>query len=328
MDKTYEALTKQFGEKIRINVPLAPFTTYKVGGPADLFFDALTGKELVEMVTAARNVHIPFFILGGGSNILVSDAGFAGLVIKNSTSTITIRGIKGKLKGQESQSFVFLEADSGVPMNKLVRFTIEEGLSGLEKHLGLPGTVGGAICMNSKWMNPPEFVGDTVYQAVILTPKNVLKNVGKDYFHFSYGVSSLRKNDDILISVIFKLQKSDTKILWGRAQESMAYRRATQPQGVHTAGCVFKNITPADALSFHIPDLQTSAGFLLDAAGCKGMKIGKAEISPLHANFILTHPGAKARDVVELIGAMKRAVRQKFGVHLKEEILLIGEFSQ
>jgi UDP-N-acetylmuramate dehydrogenase len=327
MNNKYEELKKQFGERLKEHEPLAAYTTYKVGGPADLFFNATTGEELVKIVTAARNLNIPVFVLGGGSNILVGDKGFRGLVIKNNTGAITIRGMKGKVKGESKVSLVFLEADSGVPMNKLVRFTIEEGLGGLEMHLGLPGTVGGAIFMNSKWTKPSGFVGDSLYQATILTPSNKLKNVNQEYFHFSYGKSSLQASDDILLSVVFVLKQEDKDVLWKRANESTLYRKETQPQGDHTAGCVFKNISVSDALLEGTPDHTTSVGYLIDKAGCKGMRVRAAEVSGVHANFILTRSGATASDVVELIEKVRKSVKQKFGVSLREEIQKVGEFS-
>ena len=326
MNNKYEELKKQFGERLKEHEPLAAYTTYKVGGPADLFFNATTGEELVKIVTAARNLNIPVFVLGGGSNILVGDKGFRGLVVKNNTGAITIRGMKGKVKGENKESLVFLEADSGVPMNKLVRFTIEEGLGGLEMHLGLPGTVGGAVYMNSKWTKPSGFVGDNLYQATILTPSNKLKNVNQEYFHFSYGKSSLQASDDILLSVVFVLKQEHKDVLWKRANESALYRKETQPQGDHTAGCVFKNISVSDALAAGTPDHTTSVGYLIDKAGCKGMRVRAAEVSGVHANFILTQSGATASDVVELIEKVRKSVKQKFKITLKEEILRDGEF--
>ena len=326
MNNKYEELKKQFGEKLRFNEPLAPYTTYKIGGPADLFYTALTGDELVRIVIASRTLKIPVFVLGGGSNILFGDKGFRGLVIKNNAGVIAIRGMKGKVKGENKESLVFIEADSGVPMNKLVRFTIEEGLGGLEMHLGLPGTVGGAVYMNSKWTKPNGFVGDSLYQATILTVSNKLKNVGKGYFRFSYGKSSLQASEDILISVVFVLKQEDKEILWRRANESALYRKETQPQGVHTAGCVFKNISLTDALSEGTPDHTTSVGYLIDKSGGKGMRVGGAEVSAVHANFILTRSGATASDVVKLIEKVRKSVKQKFKITLREETLRVGEF--
>jgi len=322
----YEELKKKLGDKVKENEPLAFYTTYKVGGPADLFYNATSIEELEKAITLARDLNIPFFILGGGSNILIGDKGFRGLVIKNTSSGISINGMTGKMKDSTDKRLVYLKVDSGVPMNKLVRFTIEEGLSGLEMHLGLPGSVGGAIAMNSKWMKPPGFVGDCLYRALILTPDNELKHVDKAYFHFSYGYSILQKNSDVLLQVIFALEKKDKDALWNQANESITYRRDSQPQGVHTAGCIFKNISPALAITHSTPDHQTSAGYLLDKSGCVGLKVGQAEVSDVHANFIITKPGATASDVIELIDLMKRNVKKTFGITLLEEILKIGEF--
>lgn len=326
MNSIYEEFKKQFQGNIKENELLAPYTTYKVGGPADFFVTATTVDELAQAVTASRMSGIPFFVLGGGSNIIFGDKGFRGLVIKNNTHNISIRGMKGNIKGNASQSLVYLEADSGVPMNRLVRFAIEEGLGGLEMHLGLPGSVGGAVFMNSKWTKPMGFVGDCLYQATVLTSDNITKTVNKNYFDFSYGRSSLQKNGNILLRVIFCLRQEEKDILWNRANESILYRKETQPQGVHTAGCVFKNISSADAMTFGTPDHATSAGFLLDQAGCKEMSVRGAEVSPVHANFIVTRAGATASDVVELIHLMKKSVKEKFGVSLKEEIIKVGEF--
>lgn len=326
MNKTYQLLKNQFKDRIKTDVVLAPFTTYKIGGPADLFYEARTKEELIGIITKARQLDIPFFMLGGGTNVLIGDNGFRGLVIRNVASTIIIKGMKGIVQGNRNISTIYVEADAGVPFNRLVRFTLDEGLAGLEMHLGLPGSVGGAVAMNSKWMNPPGFVGDVVYQAEIITPKNEVKRVSPDYFHFSYGKSILPKTGDILLSVVFALRKSTKETVWEIANASVTYRRDTQPQGVCTAGCVFKNISKSEALVAATPDGVTSAGFLLDKSGCKNLRVGDAAVSPVHANFIVNTGHAKASDVVQLIGLMKKNVKKTFGVALKEEIQFIGEF--
>ena len=312
-------LKQKFGDRLKEHEPLARYTTFKIGGPADYFFEAKTTDELVAAVTLARTLSIPMFILGGGSNILIGDRGIRGFVIKNSTGTIRIKGIKGTVTGGAAKKgLVFVEADSGVIFNSLVRFTVEEGLVGLEMHLGLPGTVGGAIFMNSKWTHPPGYVGDAVCQAEILTPENKRVTVPKAYFHFGYDTSSIQKTNDILLKVVFALRADSKERLWRVANESIRYRRQTQPQGVFTAGCAFKNISQAQAL--------TSAGFLIDHAGLKGTRIGDAEISSVHANFIINRGAATAADVVQLMALVRTKVKEKFGVVLEEEIIRVGEF--
>ncbi len=315
-----------FSGRTERNHILAPYTTLKIGGPADLFAEARTTADLVAYVTQARKLKIPVFVLGGGSNLLIGDGGFRGLVVRNLTSAITIRAMKGILRGGQEMGTVFVEADGGVPINKLVRFTVEEGFGGLEMHLGLPGTVGGAVYMNSKWTKPVGYVGDVVYQALILTPHNEEKLVPKSYFHFGYDTSSIQKTGDIVLRVVFALTRGKKEELWKRANESISYRRETQPQGVLSPGCTFRNISESAALSVPTPNHTTSAGFLVDHAGCKGMTIGDAQISPVHANFILNRGKATASDVVKLIERARSQVQKQFGVRLEEEIVRIGEF--
>ena len=303
--------------KFQEHVILAPFTTFHIGGPADYFFEARTQDDLVQAVVLARKSHLPFFVLGGGSNILVGDKGFRGLVIRNVTHAIAIKGAKGAITGGVKTGSVYVEADSGVPFNLLIRFTLEEGLQGLEMHLGLPGSVGGAVSMNSKWMNPPSYVKDVLYQAKILTPANEIRTVPKE---------QIEKSQDIILSAVFELNRGDKNILWETANKSIEYRKNTQPQGVKTAGCVFKNITPAEAIIAQTPDHTTSSGYLIDHAGCKDKVVGGAKISSIHANFIVNTGNATALDVLQLIYIIQERVQKQFGVTMKEEVIKIGEF--
>lgn len=321
-----EALHKAFGDRLKTDEPLGRYTTFKIGGPADVFFDAKTREDFVTAVTLSRRAGLPIFILGGGTNILIGDKGIRAFVIKNSTQGISIRGVKGSVEKGTHRRTVFVEADSGVAFNKLVRFTIEEGLSGLEMQLGLPGSVGGAVCMNSKWTKPEGYVGDAVFQATIVTVKGEIMSVTRDYFNFSYDYSAIQKTQDIVVSVTFALLQDQKERLWEIANSSISYRRETQPQGVFSAGCTFKNISKATALTANTPNLTTSAGFLVDNAGLKGYVVGDAQISPVHANFIINRKHARAADVVELIEKAREAVKQKFGVNLEEEIVRVGEF--
>lgn len=309
------------------NEPLGKHTTFKIGGPADYFYDAKTTDDFVSAILLGRKRNSPIFILGGGSNILIGDRGVRGFVIKNSTNTIRIKGMKGTVTGGAAKKgLVFVEADSGVSFNSLVRFTVEEGLAGLEMHLGLPGSVGGALCMNSKWTHPVGYVGNAVYQAEILTAENKRVTVPQSYFHFGYDTSSIQKTKDIVLKVVFALGTDTKERLWQIATESIGYRRQTQPQGVFTAGCAFKNISEAEALSVPTPNQTKSAGFLIDHAGLKGTRVGDAEISAVHANFIVNRGKATARDVVQLVEQVRAKVKEKFGVTLQEEIIRVGEF--
>ena len=326
MNDIYKQFINDVGLLFKEQELLAPYTTYKIGGPADLFIETRTTDDMVKAITIARKNSIPFFVLGGGSNVLVSDKGFRGLVVRNMTKNIVVRGMKGMITKGIADGNVYVEAESGVPFNLLVRYTIEEGLGGLEMHLGLPGTVGGALFMNSKWMKTTSFVGDAVYQATVLTPTGEIKNVSNDYFHFSYGYASLQKTGDIVLSVIFTLERKDKEQLWKRANESMEYRKVSQPQGVQTAGCVFKNISLIEAVAAGTPNHTTSTGYLLDKSGCKSLVVGDAKVSQTHANFVVNTGKATASDMVQLIETMRAKVKEKFGITLVEEIGRIGEF--
>lgn len=320
------ALKQALGPKVKEQVMLGPYTTLKIGGPADLFIEAASVSEVVRFALEARKVAVPYFVLGGGSNILIGDKGVRGLVIKNNSQQITIKGMKGNASSGIVERQVFVEADTGVSINKLVRFTVEEGLAGLEMHLGLPGTVGGAIFMNSKWTNPTGYVGDVVYQATILTPKGTIESVPKTYFQFGYDTSSIQKTHDIVLTVVFSLTSFSKEALWERANASIGYRRESQPQGIKSAGCTFKNISMATAIAHAVPNSCTSAGFLVDHIGLKGLTAGGAMISPQHANFIVNTGKATAKDVIQLIETARQKVREQFGVVLEEEIVRVGEF--
>ncbi|MBI4064952.1 UDP-N-acetylmuramate dehydrogenase [Candidatus Gottesmanbacteria bacterium] len=326
MDELYRRLQALFPDRSRKLEPMARHTTFKIGGPADVFIVAKSADELMQIIIEARRLSVPLFIFGGGSNILVGDKGIRGLVVKNMTSTITIAGAKGSIVAGQSRGNVFVEVDSGVTINKLVRFTIEEGLSGLEMQLGLPGTVGGAMYMNSKWTHPNRYVGDSVYQAIIVGNDGKTKVVPKSYFQFGYDTSILQKSQDIVIKVTFSLTHKDKESLWDRANASISYRRESQPQGVFSSGCTFRNISQSAAFSIPTPSHTTSAGFLVDHAGLKGESVGDAMISPVHANFIINKGKAMAKDVVALIKKAQERVKNQFGVILEEEIVYVGEF--
>jgi len=321
-----QPLTDRFPGKIQTHVDMSRFTTYKVGGPADIFLEVVKTDDLIDAITIARASAIPLTIIGGGSNILVGDKGIRGMVVKNSSNTIRTMGMKGAIHKGISSKTTYVQADSGVPMNTLVRFTIEEGLSGLEMHLGLPGTVGGAVYMNAKWGHPLTYIGDVLYQATILTPRNTIVTTGRDYFRFGYDTSTIQTTGDIVIHVTFQLQGGETHRIWETANQNIQYRFATQPQGVFTAGCVFRNIPQSVVEEKGLPVAASSAGYLIDKAGLKGSEEGGASFSRDHANFIVTSPKANALDVIKLIERARLQVKKKFGITLEEEIIRLGEF--
>lgn len=309
-------------DRVTLNEPLWKYTSLHIGGIADFFFKAKTSEDLIQAVRAARKLKTPFFILGGGTNTLVGDKGFRGLIIKNETSRIKLAGLRGGKKLHTA----YLEVDSGVGINRLVRFTLDQGLSGLEVFLGQPGSVGGALYINAHNMRLGKFIGDFVQAAKILTRDGNILEVNQAYFQFGYDESSLQKSKDIVISVFFKLEVGNKDFLWQKAQEVLEYRRKTQPQGVFSSGCTFRNIEKSDAIRIATPKYTQSAGFILENLGLKGKKCGNAHFSSYHANFI-THTGAAtAVDMLELINLAKIQAKKKYGIALKEEVIKIGEF--
>lgn len=281
---------------------LSPYTTFKIGGPAKYFVIVKTGQELVEAIEYSLKNNLKYFILGGGANVLFRDEGFDGLVIKNEAKKIEIHGD-------------LVEAESGVPMNLLVAETVEAGLSGLEYFAGHPGTVGGSIFINAHTKDEDKNVillGDHVLKAKIysVTEKKI-KEVSLAYFNFSYDYSSLKDNHDILLSVFFELSSGFFDDLKEREAWIINYRRETQNYGEHTAGCTFQNTE------------KGPAGKLIDECGLKGVRIGGAQISEKHANFIINNDDAKANDILKLIELCKRRVKEKFGIDLKEEIVVV-----
>lgn len=328
MDKL--KILEKYGGKGRISLStqLSQYTTLKLGGPAEYFYIAQTKSDIIQAVKGALEANIPYYVVGSGSNVLVSDKGVTGFVIRNESRSIKIVKRLGKLvNGTLKTERALVEVDSGVAMNQLVRFLCDEGLEGLERHLGLPGTVGGALYMNSKWTKPLVYVGDVLYQAEILTREGEAKTVNRDYFDFGYDQSILQKTHETVLSVTFKLNSQDKHILWERANASMEYRRTTQPMGVASAGCTFRNIPLSQALRLGTPENTTSAGYLVDQVGLKNFSVGKAKYSGTHANFILNLGGATASDVKNLVDEAKTRVKNRFNVEIEPEIILLGDFN-
>jgi UDP-N-acetylmuramate dehydrogenase len=325
MDKTLQELEKVLGEgRIRVEEPMSTHTTFKIGGAAQYYFETSNIDDLVKAITAARRRSLRIFVFGGGSNVIVSDHGIKGLVVKNNCRRFEIMSMAGRIKDQKIDvDKALLFAEAGVVMNQLVRFAIDQGLGGLEYQLGLPGTVGGAIYMNSNFPRKGVYVGDCLFRAKLLTKEGEIKEVDNSYFHFVYDKSILQETGEILLSAVFKLAKEDKKLLWERGMEALSYRNETQPKGA-SAGCTFRNISIVEAVRIPTPERITSAGYLIDKAGLKGKRIGDAMISSMHANFILNMGNAKAEDVVALVNLMKEEVYKKFGAHLALEVRTVG----
>ena len=289
---------------LKTNEPLSRHTYFKIGGPADFFFEAHTSSELISAIRVSLTHQLPYFVLGSGSNILVSDKGFRGLVIKNRASSIrTLRpGV--------------VEADSGVLLNQLVSYTIKAGLVGLEVFLSVPGTVGGAIYNNSHYRpEANEFIGNLLHSASLIDAAGQLKTVDHSYFKFNYDYSTLHHTRETVVSAEFLLSGRHKDQLWRQATDLVKRRNLRQPIGIACPGCTFRNPSPSQ-----------SASYLIDQAGLKGFTLGKVRVSPVHAAFIENLGGATAQEVLQLIDHIRTTVKTKFGVTLELEIFLVGEF--
>jgi len=304
------ALVGRFGaERVRVNEPLAPLTTFRVGGSADVLLESRTADELLDAVRIARSHGAPVTLLGGGSNVLVSDDGVRGLVIRP-------RGGEIGLVGER-----LVRADAATTINGLVRWTINRGLAGLEAWAGTPGTVGGAIYGNAHWKQTN--IGDLVESVRLVRPDGTLLQVPADRMEFGYDESRLKRTREIVLWAAFRVTPgADPEVLRRTARESLAFRKRTQPLESPSAGCIFMNPDPSrDKVPEGIPP---SAGALVDRAGLKGATEGGAQVSTTHANFIVNGGSASASDIARLIDRCKQDVHDRFGVILREEIIRLG----
>ncbi len=292
---------------IRLNEPLARYTTARIGGPADVLVEAASAKDLKSIVMAARKWGLPITILGSGANVLVSDAGLRGLVIINKAKRIEFR------EGAQ------VWCESGTVLPTVARECVARGLAGLEWAVGVPGTVGGAVVGNAGAHGRD--VAADLLSATILNEANEVADWPKNDLQFEYRSSRIkrqarslpveRRTQYIVLAATFQLTSADPGELARRADEFNDYRRRTQPPGA-SLGSMFKN-PPGNA-----------AGRLIDQCGLKGTRVGDAEISTVHANFFVTLGQAKANDVKALIDLARQRVKEKFGIELELEIELLG----
>ena len=297
-------------DRVLRDAPLAPFTTFRVGGPADWLVQASRASEVQAATAAARACGLPVTLLGGGSNVLVADAGIRGVVIR----------VHGGDVSRIDERLV--RADAGLTINGLVRWTINRGIAGLEAWAGTPGTVGGAIYGNAHFKG--RLIGELVDAVEVLDAAGRTVRIPADAMEFGYDRSRLQRTREVVLSVDFRVGPGVAAELRAVARESLAYRKRTQPLEAASAGCIFQNPDPAvDRVPEGIPP---SAGALVDRAGLKGAREGGSRVSPTHGNFIVNDGGASAADIRRLIERCRAAVRARFGVELRDEIVYVGEF--
>ena len=295
-------LTAKFGDKVKKNVSLAPYTAARVGGPADLFITANSADELAAIISLLREAGTDYFILGGGSNVLISDKGVRGITVLNRAKAVRF----------ENDDPPKVWAESGVVFSNLANRCALKGLSGLEWAATVPGTIGGAI-----YGNAGAFGGDTAGNLICA---ELLTDAGRQKWpveNMAYGYrTSILKRSDIIATVLsaeLTLKYATKEEVSVKISEFSERRKISQPPGA-SLGSMFKN--PAGDY----------AGRLIEAAGLKGTRIGNAEVSPIHGNFFINHGKTDANDIRALVELVRKTVKDKFGIELDLEIELIGEW--
>ncbi|HEY4304092.1 MAG TPA: UDP-N-acetylmuramate dehydrogenase [Gemmatimonadaceae bacterium] len=298
---------------LRRSEPLAPYTTFKIGGPADLLFEATSADALANAVLAAREEGVPYFVLGLGANVLIGDGGFRGLVIRNTSRHHEFR---------EDGEHCTLWTESGAVVKDLIRESVGKGWSGLEHYVGIPSTVGGAVWQNLHFLSPaPErartmFIAEVFESCEILSQENERKTVDAGYVGFGYDDTVFHHREDIVLAATFKLARDDQDVLHRILQENLSWRGSKHPwlEWHPSAGSIFKKKE------------GVGAGRLVDQCGLKGRRIGDAQISHMHANIMINLGNATAKNVRDLISLAQSTVEQNCGVRLEPEIGFIGEF--
>ena len=295
-----DQLAAAVGISLASDMPLAAFTTLRVGGPADRLATPRDRDELLACLGIAREAGATCFVLGNGSDVVVADAGIRGLVIRNRARGVSLAGTS-------------VTADSGTAMAMLVRRCAQDGLSGFEFGISIPGSVGGAV-----WANAGAHGGDVagVIAAVeVHDPRDgERRTLDAAACRFSYRESRFKHTGEVVLSATLQLRPGDREEIAARIEQHQEARLATQPLADQNAGSVFRN-PPGDY-----------AGRLIEAAGLKGRREGGARVSEKHANFIVTEPGARAADVRTLAEAVRVSVFDRLGVDLQYEIEFVGEW--
>jgi UDP-N-acetylmuramate dehydrogenase len=299
-----QRLADRFGDRLQFDVPLARYTSARIGGPAEVLLAVLTAEELAAAAGMLWETQVPFRVLGGGSNVLISDRGVPGMLLLNQAKTVRF---------EESAGQPQVWAESGASFGTLGRRASEKGLAGLEWAVGVPGTVGGAVVGNAG-AHQGDIAG-ALKVAEILQPGGQVEGWTPERLQFGYRESWLKRHPrrSVVLSATFMLQVSNREATQSRMMEYTEARQRTQPPGA-SWGSMFKN--PSGDF----------AGRLIEAAGLKGAQVGQAQVSPQHANFFVNLGGATAVDAWELIRQVREKVKQHSGIDLELEIERIGDW--
>jgi len=310
-----EALRHRLGDGLLVAEPMERHTTFRIGGPADYFYAARSPEHLVAALGAGHDLGLPIFLVGGGSNLLVSDQGLRGLVIRNACADVEFDGIMA-------------HADCGADFLELILACRDRGLAGIEFAAGIPGSLGGALYGNAGCYG--QDLGSFVVECTHATlDGGTVETRPAAWYEFGYRDSRLKRDPRVLLSCRLRLAPGDREAIGREIEEKLEIRRVKHPAWriEPTAGSYFKNLPP----DWQMPNARHSpgtrrvpAGQLLDECGCRGLRVGDAVVYAKHANIIVNADRATARDVLALAEILKARVRERFGVTLEEEVMFLG----
>jgi UDP-N-acetylmuramate dehydrogenase len=326
--------------EFQANFPLAPRTYFKIGGPAEVFATITDKHELARVVAHCHKQHIKLTMLGGGSNVVVSDAGVAGLVctfagaavselsaadrnLQASAATQTTADSAAQVTAPDQR---LLQAEVGIKTSLLVAESVKRGLTGLEYFLGVPGTLGGAIYNNAHYLN--DLIGEHVTRVEVIDETGTLQWLPHSACAFGYDSSRFHHTNEVLVTAEFSLSPGTLETSQERIKAATQYRANTQPLGKASSGCIFQNTPNTPALQKLFPQFADKpfvpGGFLIDQAGLKGMRVGDIEVSEKHAAWLINHGAGTQKEVRTAIEQIKTTVRDKFGVELQEEVFYLA----
>jgi len=307
MDRGHAVFSREFsetvGKKVGHSVPLREHAHFRVGGPADYFFEASSLEDLLLALRVARKHGIRFYVMGGGYNLLFDDDGFRGLIIKNRA-----RGIEKKGPAQ-------IDVLSGTPIWEVLEYCVENRMAGFEFLAGIPGTVGGAVCGNAGAFD--RSIGSFLTEALVLDKRGEKITVDRDYFAFSYRRSRMRTEKGLLLKAAFSLRQGIRQKIEDNIAENLAKREKKHPpKNIACAGSYFKNPVLADGK-------RVPAAHFLEQVGAKNRSFGGAAVFTGHANFIINDKDATSKDILSLASELKKLVKKKFGIELEEEVIYL-----
>ena len=310
-DKTW--LSQHFGENVVFDEPMHRHTSFHIGGPADALVKPSARQSLTALINWCRSNDLSCFILGKGTNLLVKDNGIRGIVICLEAILDEIRHVK------IDDNTIRVTAMAGASLPRLCRYAMDNGFSGLNFAVGIPGSAGGAVMMNAG--TATGCMGDIIDGLTIMSFSGEMEKIAKEHLNFSYrkfsispGARTDAKAPLLILEVDILLKPGDSEALKIDARKKLQHRKTTQPVSMFSPGCIFRN-----------PETGWSAGRLIDEAGLKGRRIGDAEVSTKHANYIVNHGNATAEDVMALMQWVGDQVYEKHHIRLEPEVIIVGE---